>query len=166
MKKILILVLALALGQICLADKQQKANAETDKFRYDIEYARASGDGMCQVKVWSYSKKSRIAAEQCRKNAVHGVIFKGYAAGDGTTASQRPLVKDAFALNEHADFFEAFFTDEGPYRQFVSAVTDGSMETKKVGKQYKVGVVVTISKDQLRKYLESQGVTRSLGSGF
>lgn len=151
---------------VCFADKQQKADAETDKFRYDIEYARPAGDGMCQVKVWSYSKKSRIAAEQCRKNAVHGIIFKGYAATDGTSVSQRPLVKDPNIQNEKADFFEAFFLDDGPYRQYVSAVTDGSEEIMKVGKQYKVGVVVTISKDQLRKYLESQGVVRSLGSGF
>ena len=40
------------------------------------------------------------------------------------------------------------------------------MEVRKVGKQYKVGVVVTVSKDQLRKYLEDAGVIRSLTSGF
>lgn len=166
MKKILLLVLALAMTQLCLANKQKKADAETDKFRYDLEYARPSGDGVCQVKVWSYSKKSRIAAEQCRKNAVHGIIFKSYSTGDGTTASQRPLVKDPSVQQEKAEFFEEFFSDGGPYRQFVSAVTDGSQEIVKVGKQYKVGVVVTVSKDQLRKYLESQGIVRSLGSGF
>lgn len=166
MKKILLLVLSLAMTQLCLANKQKKADAETEKFRYDIEYARPAGDGVCQVKVWSYSKKSRIAAEQCRKNAVHGIIFKSYSTGDGTTASQRPLVKDPSVQREKAEYFEDFFSDGGPYRQFVSAVTDGSQEVVKVGKQYKVGVVVTVSKDQLRKYLESEGIIRSLGSGF
>lgn len=168
MKKILLLAAALLIGQLCLANKQKKADAETDKFRYDIEYARSAGDGMCQVKVWSYSKKTRIASEQCRKNAVHGVIFKGYASGDGSATTQRPLVKNGAALQEHAAFFEEFFLDGGPYRQFVSAVTDGSMEVKRVGekKQYKVGVVVTVSKDQLRKYLEDNGIIRSLTSGF
>lgn len=169
MKKYLFLVVALILSGVCFANKQQKADAETDKFRYDIEYARPSGDGMCQVKVWSYSKKPHIAAEQCRKNAVHGVIFKGYAAGDGTTVSQRPLVKDPNIQIEKADFFEAFFMDGGTFRQYVSSVTEGSQEVIKVGKKdkfYKVGIVVTVSKDQLRKYLESQGVVRSLNSGF
>lgn len=167
MKKLLLLALSLALFSPALwADKQQKADADTDKFRYDIEYARPSGDGMCQVKVWSYSKKSRIAAEQCRKNAVHGIIFKGYTTGDGTGASQRPLVKDANVLRERADFFVPFFEDGGNYRQYVSEVTDGSMEVRKVGKQYKVGVVVTISKDLLRKHLEEAGIIRGLASGF
>lgn len=167
MKKLLLLALSLALFvPFVQADKQQKADAETDKFRYDIEYARPAGDGMCQVKVWSYSKKSRIAAEQCRKNAVHGIIFKGYTTGDGTGASQRPLVKSANVLQERADFFVPFFEDGGNYRQYVSEVTDGSMEVRKVGKQYKVGVVVTISKDLLRKHLEEAGIIRGLASGF
>lgn len=166
MKKFLLLVFALAAVQLCSANKQKKADAETEKFRYDIEYARPTGDGVCQVKVWSYSKKSRIAAEQCRKNAVHGIIFKSYSRGDGTAASQRPLVKDPSVQREKAEFFEDFFSDAGPYRQFVSAVTDGSQEVVKVGKQYKVGVVVTVSKDQLRKYLEGEGIIRSLASGF
>ncbi|MEG2612527.1 MAG: hypothetical protein RR971_03435, partial [Alistipes sp.] len=68
--------------------------------------------------------------------------------------------------NEHAEFFEAFFSDTGNYRQFVSAITDGSMEVKKVGKQYKYGAIVTVSKDQLRKFLEEAGIIRSLTSGF
>jgi GTP-sensing pleiotropic transcriptional regulator CodY len=35
-----------------------------------------------------------------------------------------------------------------------------------VGKEYKVGVTVSVSKDQLRKDLEAAGVIKSLGSGF
>ncbi|MEG1622665.1 MAG: hypothetical protein RR330_04760 [Alistipes sp.] len=166
MKKSLLLVVALFLSVYCFADKQQKADAETEKFRYDIEYVKPSADGMCLVKIWSYSKKSRIAAEQCRKNAVHGIIFKGYAAVDGSLTAQRPLVKDPTVYNQKADFFEMFFSDGGNYGQYVSATTDSCLEVRKVGKQYKVGVVVTVSKDMLRKYLESEGIVRSLTSGF
>lgn len=168
MKKLLFLVLSLTMTQLCLADKQKKADAQTNKFRYDIEYARPTGDGMCQVKVWSYSntKKANVYVDQCRKNAVHGIIFKSYSSGDGTGASQRPLVKDPAVQQQKAEFFAQFFQDAGPYRQFVSAVTDGSQQIVKVGRQYKIGVVVTVSKDQLRKYLESQGIIHSLSSGF
>ena len=160
--------MAMAVTQLSIADgrKIKKADAETDKFRYDVEYARPAGDGVTQIKVWSYSKKSRVAAEQSRKNAVHAVIFKGYAAGDGSMTSQRPLVKDPNVQKDREAFFEEFFSDGGNYRQYVSAITDGSQEVAKVGKQYKVGVVVTVQKDLLRKYLESQGIVRSLSSGF
>lgn len=168
MKKLLLLTLALLLFAPCtmaIERKIEKANAETEAFRYDLEYVKPGGDGMSLVKVWSYSKKSRVAAEQCRKNAIHGILFKGYAAAEGNT-SQRPMIKDPNAMTTHADFFETFFSDGGNYRQFVSEITDGSQEVKRVGKQYKVGVVVTVSKEQLRKYLESQDIIRGLASGF
>lgn len=168
MRKIMLFTLALLLfapSAMAVKQKIKKANAETELFRYDIEYAKPGGDGMTLVKVWSYSKRSRVAAEQDRKNAVHGIIFKGYSSGSGNT-SQRPLVKEPDAMEKHAEFFEAFFADDGSFRQFVSEITDGSQEIKKVGKQWKVGAVVTVSKDQLRKYLESQNIIRGLASGF
>ena len=37
---------------------------------------------------------------------------------------------------------------------------------KEVGKEYKIGVVVTIMSSNLRKDLEAAGVVRGLSSGF
>lgn len=147
------------------ADKKKKLNEDTDRFRYDIEYCKTAADGMVVVKVWSYSKRSDLAMKQCRKNAVHGVIFRGYA-GDGAS-SHRPLVSDPTIESTKAQFFKAFFDDEvGEYMRYVGTMTDGSAEIRKVGKEYKVGVVVTVSKDMLRKHLENAGIVRSLSSGF
>jgi len=39
-------------------------------------------------------------------------------------------------------------------------------ESVKVGKEYKIGVVVSVSKDQLRKDLEAAGIIKGLSSGF
>jgi hypothetical protein len=36
----------------------------------------------------------------------------------------------------------------------------------RVGKEYKVGTVVSVRKDDLRKALEAAGVIRKLNSGF
>lgn len=155
----------LAIHADSFADKKQKANRDTEQFRYDIEFVQPAGDGACLVKVWTYSKKSRIAVAQARKNAVHGVMFKGYASG-ASSLSQKPLVRDATAEADKADFFRAFFADGGDYGRYVSEVTDGSMEVRKVGREYKVGVVVTVSKDLLRKHLEGAGIIRGLSSGF
>lgn len=145
------------------ADKKKKLNQDTDSFRYDIEYCKTASDGMVMVKVWSYSKRSDLAMKQCRKNAVHGVIFRGYS-GEGS--SHRPLVSDPTIESVKADYFEAFFDEDGPYMRYVGAMMDGSAEVRKVGKEYKVGVVVTVNKDMLRKHLEDAGIVRSLNSGF
>jgi len=45
-------------------------------------------------------------------------------------------------------------------------LTEGTREIVKIGKEYKVGVVVSVAKDDLRKALEAAGVVKSLGSGF
>ena len=102
------------------ADKKKKLNEDTDRFRYDIEYCKTAADGMVMVKVWSYSKNSNLAMQQGRKNAVHGVIFRGYT-GDAS-AAQYPLVTDPTIESVKADYFNAFFSEEGPYMRYVGSV--------------------------------------------
>jgi hypothetical protein len=44
--------------------------------------------------------------------------------------------------------------------------TSGVPQTIKVGKEYKVGMVVSVSKDQLRRDLEAAGIIKGLATGF
>ncbi len=165
MKKLLFLsvvVSCLCFNVVAGNRKQKKADADTDKFRYELEYVKTAGTGMVNVKVWSYSKRPSIAAEQNKKNAVHGVIFKG-SAGNGS--SQRPLVKDPAAIANNAAFFEAFFADGGDYLRYVTTAVN-SKETIKVGKEYKIAAEITVNKNLLRQHLEKANIIRSLDSGF
>ncbi len=53
--------------------------------------------------------------------------------------------------------------------KYVSLSNDGSIDTDdrlKVGKEYKIGVVVSVMKDQLRKDLEKAGIIKALDAGF
>ncbi len=50
--------------------------------------------------------------------------------------------------------------------KFVSTSGDGTPTTMKVGKEYKIGVVVTVMVDLLRKDLEAAGIIKGLSSGF
>lgn len=147
------------------AQAKKKADQNTQEWRYDIEYGKTGANGMVMVKVWSYSKKAHVAIEQCKKNAVHGVIFKGYTSDTGNI-SQKALSKTANIAAEQEDFFRSFFADGGQYMKYVSAVADGNMEVRKVGKEYKVGTVVSVNKDQLRKDLEDAGMIKGLTTGF
>ena len=90
MRKFLLSLLVVALCMPVMAGGKNKANKDTNQFRYEIECAGNAIQGTYLVKVWSYSKKAAIAENQCRKNAVHGVIFKGYGGGQGCV-SQRPM---------------------------------------------------------------------------
>ncbi len=104
------------------------------------------------------------------KNAVHGIIYKGYAGGGQGCTSLKPLVKSVETEEKYKEFFEKFFMDGGEYLKYVTAATDGSIAAgdrlKISRREYKIGAVVNVKFDQLRKRLEAEGIIRSLTSGF
>tara|TARA_R110002050_G_scaffold57866_7_gene130265 strand:+ start:60910 stop:61317 length:408 start_codon:yes stop_codon:yes gene_type:complete len=135
-----------------------------------LECEGIAKQGSKLVKVWSYSKNPKHAIPRGMKNAVHGIIFKGYAGGGQGCTSLKPLVKLADTEEEFKEFFEAFFADGGEYLKYASAATDGSIapgDRLKVSKrEYKIGIIVNVQFDQLRKRLEKENIVRSLTSGF
>ena len=164
MRKFLLPLLVAALCLPAFAGSKKKADKDTDQFRYEIECAGNAIQGTYLVKVWSYSKKAAVAENQCRKNAVHGVIFKGYGGTQGCV-SQRPLLNQPGAETQYRDYFKSFFSEGGEFQKYAS-IMEGTIETVKVGKEYKVGCVVSVRKDDLRKALEAAGIVRGLSSGF
>ena len=166
MKRILTLLSCLSVLLLmtgCGASKQLN-RTDTGQFVYEIEGVSNGAQGSYLVKVWTYSPTKYADIEKCKKNAVHGVIFKGYA-GYGAVRPQAPLVREPGAEQTYADYFNTFFANGGEYNRYVT-VTAGSQEIVKVGRQYKVGLVVSVSKDMLRKTLEEAGVVKALGHGF
>ena len=62
-----------------------------------------------------------------------------------------------------------FFADGGKYMKFVQVSGDGSVAAEdrlKVGKEYKIGVVLSINVEGLRNDLQATGMIKSLSSGF
>lgn len=167
MKKVLLLLFLVSTISM-VGQARKKADEDTKEWRYEIQCAGVGHDGTYLVKVWSYSKKGNVAIEQAKKNAVHGVIFKGFTGGDGCT-SQKALASNPNIEAEKKEFFDLFFEDGGKYMKYVSVSTDGQIsadDRKKVGKEFKVGIVISVMKDALRKDLESAGVIKGLSSGF
>lgn len=169
-KKLWLVVLLVSTTMIVSAQRRKKANRDTEQWRYEIQGLSTGAEGTYLVKVFSYSKKPQIAIEQAKKNAIHGIVFKGFAGKNRSCPSQKPLVRDANTEEEHKDFFKNFFADGGKYMKFVSLSTDGAIAAQdrmKIGKKkYKIGVIVSVSKDALRKYLEQKGIIKSLSSVF
>lgn len=165
MKKILFSLLIVACSLPAWASiRQKKADKDTNQFRYEIECAGNAIQGTYLVKVWTYSKHAGVAANQCRKNAVHGVIFKGYGGGQGCV-SQRPMVSNPGAETQYSEYFDSFFAEGGEFQKYAS-VMEGTTEITRLDREYKVGCIVSIRKDDLRKALEAAGIIRGLNSGF
>jgi L,D-peptidoglycan transpeptidase YkuD (ErfK/YbiS/YcfS/YnhG family) len=150
------------------AQARKKADNDTQVWRYDIEGVGVGTQGSYLIKVWTYSKNPKAALEQSKKNAVHGVVFKGFIGKQGISG-QKALAGNPNLEQEKEEFFKEFFADNGKYMKFVSLASDGSVAAEdrmKVGKEYKIGVVVSVNVGALRKDLEEAGVIKKLGSGF
>ena len=167
MKFMLIMsVICLLFSPEIMAQAKSKANKDTQIWRYELEGVKQGVQGTYLVKVWSYSKKPEVAIEQAKKNAVHGIIFRGFTG----TAQQRPLTNNVNLENEQEAFFKEFFKDGGRYMKYVNISGDGTVSAKdklKVSKkEWKIGVVVSVNQALLLKDLEAAGIIKSLDAGF
>lgn len=162
------LVLAFVFGiTMSISSQNRKADKDTRNWVYEIEPVGVGSQGTYLIKVWSYSKKPLVAIEQAKKNAVHGIIFKGFL-GENGIPGQRPLTNNPNLEIEQAEFFKNFF-DGGKYMKFVNVSNDGAVAAEdrlKVGKEYKIGVIVSVNVAGLRKDLEDGGILKGLSSGF
>jgi hypothetical protein len=161
---------AIFAAQNTFSQAQKKADNDTKLWRYEVQCEGVGNEGTKLIKVFSYSKKPDVAIEQAKKNAVHAMIFQGFNGNSGVGCpTQKPLTNNPGLEQEKKEFFDSFFADGGKYMKFVSVSGDGSIAVEdrmKVGKEYKVGVIVSVMYDLLRKDLEAAGIVRSLSSGF
>jgi len=156
---------------VCMATavqaQQRKADKETAQWRYELQAAVGqAAQGSAMVRVWTYSSKPTIAEGQAGKNAVHGIIFKGYPnSTDGTRIIGRePLINDPAVEDANVEYFNNFFKTGGAYQRYVSYIGNGVPDQQiKVGKEWKVGITVIVLVDQLRKRLEEDGIIKELG---
>ncbi len=163
-----ILLIVLTSFSLSISAQNKKADKDTRNWVYEIEPVSVGAQGSYLIKVWSYSKKPIVALEQAKKNAVHGIIFKGFTGIQGVPG-QRPLTNNPNLEVEQAEFFKNFFAEGGKYMKFVNITNDGSVAAEdrlKIGKEYKIGVVVSVNVAGLRKDLEDAGMVRGLSSGF
>lgn len=162
------LVFFLTFSVNTFAQARKKADKDTNAWRYELEAVQTGVQGTYLIKVWSYSKKAEVAIEQAKKNAVHGIIFRGFSGKD-RVPGQAPLTNNPNLVDEKADFFEEFFADGGKYLKFVSTTNDGAVAAEdrlKIGKEYKIGVILSVNITTLRKDLENAGLIKGLSSGF
>lgn len=161
-KSILILLMLLAVSTTLYAKD------DDTKYLYEIESYKgqvAVADGYCLIKVWNYGKREKLTRDNCMRNAIHGILFKGYAASGDMAYDQgkKPLVPEGY--DAHKKYFDDFF-NSGDYLQYVQLTNNGQLAAgdvvKIAKKQYKVGMVVQVNYDGLRKRLEKDKIIKSL----
>jgi len=162
--KISLLAAVVVVFCICSLSLQGKPSRKNDGFKaYEVENAGVGNDGTYVLRVWTTSKSSRLSVEISKMNAVHAVLFKGLPSGNGSSAKS-PLA-GADAEEACGAFFASFF--ESDYARFVNSVAVTSTVVYKLPRnRYRTGVVISVAKDELRRYLEDNGIVKRLDAGF
>lgn len=123
--------------------------------------------GTVVVTAWSYNKTPKIEDDVVFENAIKCLLFEGIEADESRRMKGRPaLAPGAYEYN--ADYFDAFFSNK-EYLPFCIMGMEGYVEQGnliKTGNGYKIGKVVVVEYDQLRKKLVFDGIIRGLDSGF
>ncbi len=137
-------------------------------YNYEVAVMGVGQDGTKVIKVWGYAKKVDQAIVQAKKNAVAACIFRGIPGGNGAAATPA-ICRDSKAEENNAEYFEKFFETGSQYLKYVNLTTDATpsgQDRLKVKGGYKVGIVVQVLYDNLRRDLEADGIAKGLASGF
>lgn len=135
------------------------AQTQTVYARSSIRCLGVELDGSQTVRVLGYGRKRGDAKEQAKKNAVWAVIFDGIRDGvEG--CNMRPLVTEVNAKERYEDYFDRFFTDDGPYKDYVSMADtkkrSGDKTKDKIGYDY--DLTVRVLRKELKARLKSDGI--------
>lgn len=132
---------------------------------YQTECISLESDGYIAIKVWDTQKGSKYKAEQARKDAIHAILFSGISGGNGC-ATQPPILNKSEEQNNFKNIEKTFFAKNGKWSIFTrSSATETTLPAILGAKNWKI-YQVSISKNELRKYLEEQKIIKSLNNGF
>lgn len=173
-KTISILCLFLfATSMIFGQSRRKKRQALELKWNYEIICEGVGTNGDFLIKVFSFSDKRNLDIEIAKKNAVHGLIFKGITSTNRSCVTQPALVTDPNVQEQNKAYFNEFFSPGGKYGKFVTLTTGGAIGANdrfvvKIGRKryHKIGIMLSINKNALRKELEEAGIIKKLSSGF
>jgi len=158
MKKIItVITLLVVSATYCSAQKKKASMA--GEYKYESECMGVEGDGSQTLKAWGTGNSKNDAVEQAKKNAVRDVLFKGIRNGKDE-CNVKPVINEVNAQEKYEDYFNKFFSDDGPYKNFISmndepiSVVGGKVADRKRmtdGVQY--GVIVQVRRAELKQQM-------------
>jgi hypothetical protein len=132
---------------------------------YKTECLTIETEGYVTIKIWDTQKGSKYNSEQARRDAVDAILFSGIS-GSNVCTTQPPILNKIEELENFKNIEKSFFAKKGKWSNFTrSASTETTLPVNLGVKNWKV-YQVSISKNELCKYLEEQKIIKSLTNGF
>jgi hypothetical protein len=122
-------------------------------------------DGSQTVKSWGNGRNRFDAVEQAKKNAVNDVLFNGINEGK-QDCEKRPVLVEVNARQNHEKYFNAFFSDGGEYKDFVSLKDERNID--KINRDMKGarqsvthGIVIRVLRAELKQKMLDDGIIKN-----
>ena len=132
---------------------------------YQTECVSIESDGYVTIKIWDTKKGAKYKSEQARKDAIHSILYSGISGGGGC-ATQLPILNRSEEQENFKKIEKSFFDKRGNWSMFTrSSARETTLPSSLGNNKWKV-YEVSISKNELRKYLEEQKIIKSLTNGF
>lgn len=159
-------MIALAAGLFILYGcKTTPQQSISGNYNYKTQCMGIELDGSQTVKAWGDGRNRSDAVEQAFKNAVRDVLFKGIMDGK-PDCNRKPVIFEVNAQEKYESYFNQFFADKGPYKEFVSE-KDGSQhhpevykERKQAGSQETYAIIVRVKRAELASKMKADGIIK------
>ena len=159
MKSLKYLFAVVAMMFVTTTASAKDKDPEPISFNYELtrdECPISRDNNFVIFKVYSYGKKALLTAENGKRNAIHGILFKGLPATN--SQGRIPAMMGTTSYDAQKEYFDQFF-GRNEFLQYIQETNKGFHEEIKISsKEYKVGITVKVNLNDLRKRLEADGV--------
>jgi hypothetical protein len=131
---------------------------------YRIKCVKIETTGYVTFNVWDIRLLHKYSAKQAGKDAIHALLYSGIAGGEACV-SQPAYLNNEASIKKFKKVEKQFFSKNGDWLRFVrsSETTQGStVPTALENKTF----MISIAKNDLRRYLESQNIINKMTHGF
>lgn len=155
------LTLIICLFNLTFIYSQKKISGN---YIYKTECMGVEHDGSMTLKTWGNGRNRADAVEQAKKNAVRDVIFQSIMEGK-QDCLKKPLITEVNAEEKYEEYFNNFFTDGGPYLNFITLKPERigekfSRDRKKARESVTNGLLVNVLRSQLKSKLTADGIIK------
>jgi len=128
---------------------------------YRIQCVKIETTGYVTFNVWDIRRLHKYTEKQAGKDVIHALLYSGIA-GSEACVSQPAYLNNKASINKFKKVEKQFFSKNGDWLRFIRSneTTQGSTAL-----EYKT-FMISIAKNDLRRYLESQNIINKMTHGF
>ena len=120
----------------------------------------ATAEGTYIIRIQVRAKDAVVAFKEAQRKVVKEVIFDGVKSANSGISDLKPLCFDKNAREKYEDYWNAFFSDEGPWKEFTSYKDRRATSTRyqRDGRLMVETGTVTVDRAGIQRKLREDGI--------